>query len=336
MMSSMKLFKRRTNQPPQNTNPSSVLLNENGVAQQTTSQQNQAMIIDGNQHNFMQEVLESSKEIPVMVDFWANWCAPCKQLTPILEKITQSARGRIKLVKLDIDANTALVQQLMQIGLPIQSIPLVAAFWKGQIIDMFQGSQPESAVQQFVDHILKAAGSAMPSADFIEEGQQALNEGQADKAVALFSQALENEPERPEIWGGLIRAVLAHTGPEDAQNVLNEVPKDLLEHSEITGAQAAIDLAKEGAKAQSEADQLMDKIKADPNDFQARYDLATALNASGKKREAADELLKIIQSDRQWNDEGAKKQLLRFFEAWGVDDPITLEARRRLSSLLFS
>ncbi|MDI2091847.1 tetratricopeptide repeat protein [Commensalibacter oyaizuii] len=310
------------------------LLTENGVA--ASSSANQTIIMDVNQNNFMQEVLDSSQKIPVLVDFWASWCNPCKQLTPVLEKVAMATKGRIKLAKLDIDANQALTQQLMQIGLPIQSIPLVAAFWQGQIVDLFQGAQPESAIQKFIDQVLKTAGSAMPSADFIEQGQTFLSEGKYEDAMGVFSQALELEPEKPEAWAGMIRALLAHSGPEAAQDVMEQVPEALQENAEIIGARSAIDLALEGQKAQNEAQLYIGKIKANPDDYQSRYDLATALNAAGKRQEAADQLLEIISRDRNWNEEAAKKQLLRFFEAWGMDDDATLGTRRRLSSLLFS
>ncbi|CAI3929614.1 Chaperedoxin CnoX [Commensalibacter communis] len=320
---------------PFNSPSTAQLLSEDGSAV-TSSSSNPNMIIDGNQNNFMQEVLDGSKTIPVLVDFWADWCSPCKQLTPVLEKVVIAAKGRVKLVKLNVDENQALTQQLMQVGLPMQSIPVVAAFWQGQIVDLFQGVQPESAIQKFIDQVLKAAGSAMPSEDFIEQGKEFLENHQYEEAMGAYSQALELEPEKPEAWGGMIRALLAHSGPEAAQEVIEQVPESLLENGEITGAKAAIDLAIEGQKAQSEFQSFLDKVTANPDDHQARYDLASAYNAAGKRKEAADELLEIVKKDRSWNDEAAKKQLLRLFEAWGLDDPSTLEARRHLSSLLFS
>lgn len=322
---------------PFNSSPTSPaqLLTEDGSAVASSSP-NQSIIIDGNQNNFMQEVLDGSNTIPVLVDFWADWCSPCKQLTPILEKVVTAAKGRVKLVKLNIDENQALAQQLAQIGLPIQSIPLVAAFWQGQIVDLFQGVQPESAIQKFLDQVLKTAGSAMPSADFIEQGKEFLKNNQYEEAMGAYSQALELEPENPEAWGGMIRSLLAHSGPEAAQEVMEQVPENLQENPEITGAKAAIDLAIEGQKAQSELQTFLDKVAANPDDHQSRYDLATAYNAAGRRQEAADELLEIIKNDRAWNDEAAKKQLLRLFEAWGLDDEASLNARRRLSSILFS
>ncbi|MBH9972453.1 MULTISPECIES: tetratricopeptide repeat protein [Commensalibacter] len=311
------------------------LLTEHGTAISSASS-SKTSIIEGNQNSFVQEVVEASQKIPVLVDFWANWCNPCKQLTPLLEKIANATQGRVKLVKIDIDANQALVQQLMQIGLPIQSIPLVAAFWQGQIVDLFQGVQAENAIQQFVSQLLKTAGSAMPSADLIEQGQTLLHNKKFDEAMGIFSQALELEPEKPEAWGGLIRSILASAGPEAAQESLEQVPESIQNHAEIIGAKSAIDLALEGEKNTGDTQTLMERIKSDPDNYQARYELATALNGAGKRNEAAHELLEIMKRDKSWNDEAAKKQLLRFFESWGFDDPATLQGRRQLSTLLFS
>ncbi|WP_415529807.1 tetratricopeptide repeat protein [Gluconacetobacter sp.] len=295
------------------------------------------MIIDGTQDSFMQDVLEASRTMPVLVDFWATWCGPCKQLTPVLEKIVRSAGGRVKLVKIDVDANRALAQQLTQVGLPLQSIPLVAAFWQGQILDLFQGAQPESEIKRFVEGLLQAAGGgAMPAAELIAAARAALDAGSAEEAAGLYSQTIEIEPENPAAWGGLARALIVMGDEEAAEAALADVPAKIADHAEITGARAALDLKREGRKAAEEAEDLRKRLAANPADHEARYELAAALNAAGLRQEAADELLTIMRQDRGWNDDAARLQLIRLFEAWGHDDPATLQARRRMSSLLFS
>ncbi len=296
----------------------------------------EAMIVEGDQKTFMQEVIEASRQIPVLVDFWATWCGPCKQLTPTLEKVVSAAGGRVKLVKIDIDKNRALVQQLAQIGLPLQSVPTVAAFYRGQIADLFQGAQPESEVRRFVESLLKLAGGSMPSADLLAEARAALNSGDTETASESFSALLDEEPENPDAWGGLIRTLMAMGQEERARNALAEVPAGIAEHAEIVGARSALALAEEGREARSQLQTLQSRVAADPADFQAHYDLATALNAAGDRDEAADHLLDIIRRDRAWNEEAARLQLLKFFEAWGFEDPATMAARRKLSALLFS
>ena len=294
-----------------------------------------AAIMDGDQTSFMRDVIEASRTVPVMVDFWATWCGPCKTLTPTLEKVVRSAGGRIRLVKIDIDKNRALVQQLTQLGLPLQSVPTVAAFWHGQIADLFQGALPESEIRRFVENLLKLAGGSMPGADLVAEAKAALDEGQAEEAAELYSAALQQEPENPEAWGGIARALLALDREQEALAALDQAPRQIAEHAEITGARAALALAAEGREARAKLATYEKRLAADPADHQARYDLATALNASGERLEAAEALLEIIRSDRTWNDDGARRQLLKFFEAWGFDDPATMAARRKLSALLF-
>lgn len=295
-----------------------------------------AMIVDGDQKTFMQDVIEASRTMPVLVDFWATWCGPCKTLTPALERVTHAAGGRVKLVKIDIDKNKSLVAQLSQLGLPLQSVPTVAAFWQGQIADIFQGALPESEIKRFVEALLKLSGGSMPAADLLADSRAALEAGEADAAADGFSALLSQDPENPDAWGGLIRALMALGDEQQAEDALAQVPAKIANHAEIAGARSALALAKEGREASGQLSAYTSRLEADPNDHEARYELATALNATGQRAEAADALLEIFRRDRTWRDDAARQQLLKFFEAWGFADPASVAARRKLSALLFS
>ncbi len=303
---------------------------------QPATAEGKAMIVDGDQKTFMAEVVEASRQLPVLVDFWATWCGPCKTLTPTLEKVVRAAGGRVKLVKIDIDKNRSLVQQLAQLGLPMQSVPTVAAFWQGQIADLFQGAQPESEVKRFVEALLRQAGGAMPTTDLLAEAKAALEAGDAQSAGEMFSALLEQEPESPAGWAGLIRALMALGQEDQAAQALEQVPAKLADHAEIAGARSALALAQEGRAAAAGRAALEARIAADPADLQARYDLATALNALDQREAAAEQLLDIMRRQRGWTEDAARLQLLKFFGAWGVEDPATVAARRKLSALLFS
>ncbi|WP_424810650.1 tetratricopeptide repeat protein [Roseococcus sp. YIM B11640] len=292
-------------------------------------------VMDGDQKTFMQDVIEASRSVPVLVDFWATWCGPCKTLTPAIEKVVRGAGGRVKLVKIDIDKNRQLVQQLTQMGLPLQSVPTVAAFWQGQIADLFQGALPESEVKRFVENLLKIAGGQMPSEDLLAEAKELVEAGDHTAALEIYAALAQQEPENADALAGLARCLVALDEEEQAKNMLDNLDAKLKAHPEIAAVRTQIELAAAGREAQSKFGALEQRLAADPNDHEARIELAVALNAAGQRPEAAAALLEAIKRDAAWNDEAARKQLLKFFEAWGLDDPATLKARRGLSALLF-
>ncbi|WP_422369366.1 thioredoxin [Pelagibius sp.] len=291
------------------------------------------IVKDSSQQSFAQDVIEASMNVPVIVDFWAPWCGPCKQLGPMLESAVKAARGAVRMVKINIDENQQLAGQLR-----IQSIPTVYAFFQGQPVDGFQGAQPESEVKAFVER-LRQAGEAgkgpSPIEQAIEQAQAALEAGDAGAASALFSQVLQHDAENPEALAGLLACYLAAGDLETAQEMFEGLTDELRQHPAFASVAAQLDIQAQAGDA-GEIPQLMEKVATDHNDHQARFDLAMALHGSGQQQAAADELLEIMRRDRQWNDDGARKQLLTFFEAWGPTDPLTIENRRRLSSLLFS
>ena len=306
------------------------------IGQSAQGAQAAAIIMDADQATFVRDVIEASRIVPVLVDFWATWCGPCKQLTPTLERVVTAAAGRVRLVKVDVDKNRALVEQLARIGLPMQSIPTVAAFWQGQIADVFQGALPESEVKRFVEQLLKLAGGAMPAAELLAEAQAALEDGQPHEAGELFSAVLDAEPENSAAGGGGAGALVARHQPEQAHAALARVPAKIAQHADLAGARSALALFEEGRDAAAGLTALQRRVAANPADNEAQYELATALNAVGERDQAAAVLLDIVRRDRSWNEDAARLQLLKFFEAWGHVDPATLAARRKLSAMLFS
>ena len=291
---------------------------------------------DSDQKAFMEDVINASREVPVLVDFWATWCGPCKQLTPALEKVVRAAQGRVRLVKIDIDQNRALVQQLSQMGLPLQSVPTVVAFWQGQIADLFQGALPEGDIKKFIEKVLKVAGGQLPSADLITEAKAALEEGDAQGALELFGTVAQAEPENPEALAGVARCLMLLGEEEQALAVLESAPAKIKDHAAVTSVRSALELAVQGRRARERHAEYEARLAADPDDHAARIDLAIALNAGDDRAAATDALIEAFKRDRAWNDEAARKQLLKFFDAWGMTDPATIAGRRKLSTLLFS
>jgi len=277
---------------------------------------------------FIPDVIEASAAQPVIVDFWAPWCGPCRQLTPILERLVAAARGAVRLVKLNIDDHPQIAQQMQ-----IQSIPAVVAFRDGKPVDGFMGAQPESQVRAFIER-LGGADAPSPAIQLIEAGAAALKAGDPQTAVAAYGQALEAEPGHAQAIAGLAKAHLDLGAIEEAARVLDGAPQEAQDPA-LDSARAALDVARQGQQSGDIAP-LEAALSANPNDLQARFDLAIALNAAGQRQAAVDHLVHIIAADQKWNNQAARKQLLKFFEAYGPADPVTVEGRRKLSSVLFS
>jgi putative thioredoxin len=278
---------------------------------------------------FIKDVIEASKKQPVLVDFWAPWCGPCKQLTPILEKAVKSAKGKVKLAKMNIDEHPAIPGQM-----GIQSIPAVIAFSNGQPIDGFMGVLPESQVMAFLERLTKGAVGT-EERDLMKAADEALAAGDTAGAANLYGQLLTQDSGNIAALVGLARCYVLTGALEQAKQTLAMVPEGKRNETAVAAARAALEIA-EQAKAVGPIDELEKKVATNPLDHQARFDLATALNAKGKRNEAANHLLEIVKRDRKWNDDGARKQLVQFFEAWGFTDPAAVEGRKRLSSILFS
>ncbi len=292
-----------------------------------------ATIKDSSTATFAQDVIQASMEGPVIVDFWAPWCGPCKQLTPALEKAVKDARGAVTLVKVNIDENQALAQQLR-----IQSIPTIYAFLQGRPVDGFQGALPESEIKAFVKRLVEMAGGGGddPLEAALEQAEEALANGDHATAQAIFTQILQHDAENLAAMAGLLKALIAGGHVEQAQQQYDVLPPEMQAKPELTAVKAQLDLLVEGAKSSGQVADLMEKVAHAPDDHETRFALAQALYGSGKKEAAAGELLEIIRRDRTWNEDGARKQLVKYFEAWGPTDPLTLASRRKLSSLLFS
>ena len=287
------------------------------------------LVKDVTTQSFMKDVIEESKRQPVLVDFWAEWCGPCKQLTPVLEKAVKGAKGKVKLAKMDIDKHPAIPGQM-----GIQSIPAVIAFVNGQPADGFLGALPEGQVADFIARITKdkLGGEAQ---DFLKSAEEALSTGNAEEAIALYGEVLREEPGSVPALAGLARAYVETGAFDQAKETLALVPEGKRNDAAVAAARSALEVA-EQAQSVGPVGELEQKVAANPLDHQARFDLAVALNAAGKRQEAADHLLEIVKRDRKWNEDGGRKQLVQFFEAWGPTDEATVNGRRKLSSILFS
>ena len=281
---------------------------------------------------FVKDVIEESRRQPVLIDFWAPWCGPCRQLTPILEKAVRAAKGRVKLVKMNIDEHPAIPGQM-----GIQSIPAVIAFVGGQPADGFMGAIPESQVNAFIEKLTRGVPAAgEPNlAEVIKEAEAVFAEGDVQTAAQIYAEVLAHEAANIAALAGLAKCYVATEEVDKAKQTLALVPEAKRNDAAVKAVQAAIDLA-EQASSLGPVHELERKVAANPLDYQARFDLATALNAAGKRAEATDQLLEIVKRDRKWNDDGARKQLVQFFEAWGGADDATVEGRKRLSTILFS
>jgi putative thioredoxin len=278
---------------------------------------------------FVKDVIEESKRQPVLVDFWAPWCGPCKQLTPIIEKVIRAAKGKAKLVKMNIDEHPAIPGQM-----GIQSIPAVIAFVNGQPADGFLGALPESQVTAFVERLIKDRVGGEEK-DLLKAADAALADGDAARAADLYAKVLSEDSANAQALAGLARAYVETGALEQAKQMLALVPEARRNEAPVAAARAALELAEQAASLKPVAE-LEQKLAANPLDHQARFDLALALNAQGRRNEALDHLIEIVKRDRKWNDDAARKQLVQLFDAWGPTDEATIAGRRRLSSILFA
>ncbi len=289
------------------------------------------VIKDGTDNTFMQDVIETSQTVPVIVDFWAPWCGPCKTLGPAIEAAVTAAGGRVKLVKIDVDANPGYAGQLQ-----VQSIPTVYAFFNGQPVDGFQGALPPSEIQAFVEKVANLAGEPDNGlADAIAAAEQMLEEGAAADAAETFSAILQEDPNNALAYAGLVRSYLALDDVDQAEAILNGAPAEISDDPALEAAHAQIALARQAGNA-GPINDLMAKVEADPTDKQARLDLAVAMHANGDTGAAVDVLLALFSLDRDWNDGAAKAQLFTIFDALPANDPVVLNGRRKLSSLIFA
>ncbi|MES0812805.1 thioredoxin [Roseibium sp. SCPC15] len=287
------------------------------------------LIYDVTTQTFMADVMEASRQQPVLVDFWAPWCGPCKQLTPIIEAAVKAAGGTVKLAKMNIDDHPEIAGQM-----GIQSIPAVVAFKDGQPVDGFMGAQQESQIKAFIEKVGGPAPTNQADA-YLEQAEELLAANDFGQAAQLFGAVMQMEPDNVKAIAGLAQCYLGAEDVERAKQTLDLVPEEKRSEEAYTAAKAALELAEQAASLGDLAD-LHDRIAKDPLDLQARFDLALGLNGKGDKEGAVDQLIEIVRHDREWNEDGGRKQLLQFFEAWGFKDPASAYGRRKLSAVLFS
>ncbi len=290
-------------------------------------------VINGTTATFVDDVIEASMKQPVVVDFWATWCGPCKTLGPIIEKVVRDTKGAVKLVKIDVDRNPELASQLR-----IQSIPAVYAFSGGRPVDGFVGALPESQVKSFIQKLASGAGTDDAAAaieEALNEAKALLDGGDAASALEIYQSVAAEDQSNAIAVAGALKALVALDRADEAKHLLEGVPPEMAKHADIVAVKTSLELAAEASKAGPTAD-LEKKIAADANDHQARFDLAVAQFAAGKREEAIDNLLEIFRRKRDWNEDAARKQLVKLFEAMGPTDELTVAGRKRLSSLMFS
>lgn len=287
------------------------------------------LVKDATTASFVKDVIEASRDALVLVDFWAAWCGPCKQLTPVIEKVVKSYAGKVRLVKVNIDEHPGIASQMR-----VQSVPTVYAFRDGRPLDGFMGAQPESGVRAFIDRLLGAEQEA-DIATILAEGEKALADGDLQGAAEIFAAVLQEDQHNPSALAGLARCYLESGDLARAEQTIALVPPDKRDLTAVQGVNTAIALAKKAGKGDNRTE-LLERLVANPTDHAARFDLAVTHAAMGEKEKALDELLDIVRRDRNWNEQAARKQLVELFDAWGPKDPLTLEGRKRLSSILFS
>jgi putative thioredoxin len=295
-----------------------------------TSKPDADIVKDTTTAQFAKDVLDASRTVPVLVDFWAPWCGPCKQLTPVLEKTVRAAKGRVRLVKMNIDEHPAVAGQL-----GVQSIPAVFAFRNGRPVDGFMGAIPEGQVKAFIDRLLGGEGPSTDLVEMLKIADAALAQNDVQTAADTYAAILTEDKENPDAIAGLAKCYLKTGDVERAENTLALAPPAKQSHTAIAGVRAMLELARKAPSAGTTG-KLEAAIAKDPNDLQARFDLALALNAQGKREAAAEQLLAIMKRNRAWNEDAARKQLVQFFDAWGPKDEMTLKGRKQLSILLFS